>query len=211
MPSKNRIKQYAEDGHYHAYNRGVGKNLIFKESQDYLVFISYLKELLSPPVPPTEEEVRLMKYSYIKKNYHGEIELLAFCLMPNHFHLLLKQNQPRSIESFMRSLGIRYSGYFNKHHERVGHLFQDTYKGVLIQNDEYLWWLSRYIHRNPAEFGGQDPLSSYPYSSYASYIGMSHPAWICPEMILGNFKDYRSFVEDEPKDIPEFIEDFYLE
>lgn len=211
MPSKNRIKQYAEDGHYHIYNRGVGKNLIFIEPQDYFVFISYLKELLLPPVLPTEDEIRLMKYSYIRKNFYGEIELIAFCLMPNHFHLLLKQNQSRSIEGFMRSLGIRYSAYFNKHHERVGHLFQDIYKGILVQNDEYLWWLTRYIHRNPNEFVNGDSIFNYPYSSCQSYVGTFCPGWIHPEMILANIGDYRKFVEDSPKETPEFIKDFYLE
>ena len=111
----------------------------------------------------------------------------------------------------MRSLFVRYSGYFNKHSKRIGHLFQDIYKGILIQNDEYLWWLSRYIHRNPIELLHGRPLGSYLHSSYSSYLGSSHPHWIHPEMITGNFKDYHSFVEDESQDIPDLLEDFYLE
>ena len=212
MPSRNKIKLYAQDGYYHLYNRGVGKQPIFLGEQDYFVFMSYLKEYLSPQVILTKEEGRLIKRRYLCKNYYGQIELLAFCLMPNHFHFLVKQTEPRVIENFMRSLFVRYSGYFNKNHSRVGHLFQDIYKGVLIQNEEYLWWLSRYIHRNPLEILDGKILEFYPYSSYRFYLGGSSPVWIQPERILKGVKDYQIFVENESKTaVPEFIEDLYLE
>lgn len=202
MPSRNKVKPYTENGYYHLYNRGVDRLPIFLSEQDYAVFISYLQEYLSPEVNT--------KRRYFCKNYYGQIELLAFCLMPNHFHLLIKQTGPRMIENFMRSLFVRYSGYFNKQHHRVGHLFQDIYKGVLVQQEEQLWWLSRYIHRNPLEILKGETLQSYPYSSYRYYFDDSSPIWINPE-ILGSIKDYRSFVENQPKDTPEFMEDFYLD
>lgn len=212
MASRNSLKKYAQDGYYHLYNRGVAKSEIFLEAQDYGIFLAYLKEYLSLPVPPTPEELRSMKYIYFRKNYSQEIELLAFCLMPNHFHLLLRQRKPRAIEFFMRSLLVRYASYFNKHHNRVGHLFQDVYKGILVDREEYLSWLSRYIHRNPLEIvGGVDGLASYPYSSYSAYIGMKTIRWINPQEILTEIHSYQEFVEGEEQTLPEDLISYILE
>lgn len=206
MPAKNSQKQYSENGYYHLYSRGVAKNEIFLDEQDYGVFLSYLKEYLSlkkdSPFNKGESfthgesffRPHRFFYQYQRKNYHGEIELLAFCLMPNHFHLLVKQKKFRSIESFMRSLLTRYSGYFNKQHRRVGHLFQGVYRGILVREEEYFWWLSRYIHRNPAELNNV-ALSSYPYSSYPAYLGMEKIDWLNTGEILEGIKDYERFVE----------------
>lgn len=203
VPSKNRIKHYVESGFYHLYNRGVDKKEIFIEEKDYSVFLSYLEEYLSPLVPPTEEEIKRGGRLYIRKNYHQKIELLAFVLMPNHFHLLLKQNESRAIEGFMRSLLTRYSGYFNKNHDRVGHLLQDAYKGVLVEDEKQFIWLSRYIHRNPFDLLKKGAiLSSFPYSSYPIYLGTNKPAWIKTDYILGGTKDYQDFVEGKQKEQP---------
>ena len=212
MPSKNSIKRYSENGYYHIYNRGVAKGEIFLSDQDYAVFLSYLKEYLLPPVPPTVEELMLMRYKYNRKNYHDSIDLICFCLMPNHFHLLLKQNEPRNIEGFMRSLSIRYAGYFNKHYERVGHVFQDVYTCTMIEQDEYLWWLSRYIHRNPLNIiKPGSGLANYLYSSYSTFLGQNSAKWINSAMILGVIKDYKSFVEDDKNRYPEKMVDLILD
>lgn len=210
MSAKNSIKQYEENGYYHIYNRGVAKNDIFSSEQDYGVFLHYLKEYLSPPKQLTPEEIRTMHTPYLLKNYYQEIELLSFCLMPNHFHLLIKQKQPRSVEGFMRSFGIRYSQYFNKAHNRVGTLYQGVYKGKLIKNDEYLWWLSRYIHRNPIKIINGQPLSQYGPSSYPTYLKKVKTLWVNSEIILSQVKNYQNFVEDE-KTEPEALTNFILE
>ena len=212
MVSRNSIKKYMSGGFYHLYNRGVAKNDVFLDDQDYKVFLHCLKEYLSQPTEPTEDEIRLMKYTYLRKNYHNKIELLSFCLMPNHFHLLIKQNDPRSIEYFMRSLLIRYSSYFNKRYNRVGHLFQDVYKGILIERESYFLWVSRYIHRNPLDLlKTNEQLCSYPYSSYPTYLGKLEIDWIKTEYILGNTKDYRNFVEGSDKKPPLGIDKYTLE
>ena len=209
VAAKNSLKIYAADGVYHIYNRGVAKNPIFLKEEDYAVFLSYLKEYLSPPVPLTIEELRLMDYTYERKNYYLEIQLIAYCLMPNHFHLLLRQRNSRSIESFMRSLLVRYSGYFNKHYDRVGHLFQGVYRGILVDREEYFLWLSRYIHRNPLEILVKGrTLSDYPYSSYPAYLGTKKISWIDTKDTLGLAGDYHEFVEgqkDEPTDLQSYI------
>lgn len=211
MPSKNSLKIYSKDGYYHLYNRGVAKNKIFLDEQDYAVFLSYLKEYLSPFIAPSEEELRHQGYVYFRKNYYQQIELLAFVLMPNHFHLLLKQNQPRSIEGFMRSLLTRYSGYFNKKYNRVGHLLQDVYKGILIDREEYFLWLSRYIHRNPMDLIKGGSLSAYPYSSYPTYLKLKRFDWINTNNILKQIKGYKRFVEESSEGVPEELPSYTLE
>ncbi len=217
MPAKNALKHYSENGYYHLYNRGVAKGPVFLDQQDYLVFMSFTKEYLSAPKIPTAEELLLMKTPYILKNYWHEITLLSFVLMPNHIHLLLKQKQSRSIESFMRSLFTRYVKYFNKKHDRVGHLFQDVYKGILVEKDEYLLWVSRYIHCNPQEIIlPNQVLTNYSFSSYSTYLGLQNQTWVDPSDILAQFKnkkDYQNFVEDneKEKDAPEMLSEFVLD
>ena len=199
MPAKNTLKPYATNGYYHLYNRGVDKNEVFLDDQDFSVFLSYLIEYLSPQVPPTIEELRSRDRFYVRKNYNQVIELLSYCLMPNHFHFQLKQKEPRAIEGFMRSLLGRYVVYFNRHHQRIGPLFQSVYKGVLIERENYFLWLSRYIHRNPLEIVKKEgSLADYPYSSYAVYLKLRKSDWVKSEVILATAgKDYKRFVEDE--------------
>lgn len=173
MPAKNSLKIYTPNSYYHLYNRGVEKRIIFIDEQDYHVFLSYLKEYLIP-----KDELALRKRladsntSYKEKdkilkalrmnNFSEEIFLVAYCLMPNHFHLLIKQSDELSIDRIMNSLGTRYTMYFNRKYKRVGPLYQDVYKAVLVRTDEQLLHLSRYIHRNPIELASQgDALRGY--------------------------------------------------
>lgn len=153
MPQKNAIKTYVEQGFYHVYNRGVEKRAIFEDPRDYAVFLGYLMAYLSPPEKDSPSPTKRTVLSYVPKNYHDTIELHAFALMPNHFHLLIKQTDERTMESFFRSLATRYSMYFNRHYGRVGGLFQGRYKAVIVTSDEQLVHLSRYIHMNPLSLG----------------------------------------------------------
>lgn len=215
MPARNVLKTYVEDSYYHIYNRGVEKRIIFSDDQDYNVFLGYLKEYLSPPVDPYQfrQELTFKGESFKgiprqPNNYSKEIDLLAYCLMPNHFHLLIKQNSSRSIENFMRSLLTRYSGYFNKRNKRVGSLFQGPYKAVLVDSDEYLLHLSSYIHLNPKEFT-DDLLNAH--SSYPEYLKKRKTSWIKPDLVLSFFSQstnvhlrgnntYQHFVGDDKVD-----------
>lgn len=212
MPSKNIIKQYAENSFYHVYNRGVEKRTIFEDEQDYKVFLKYLKDALSsPPSKTTLLKTITFKGATFKgitkqvKNFQKEIELIAYCLMPNHFHFLIKQHNKNSMKKFMTSLSTRYSMYFNKRHSRIGHLFQNNYKACLIKEDAYLLHLSRYIHLNPKrEFNN----IANAYSSYGEYLGIRNTSWINTEPILDFFKNksnqiinskhqtYQDFVEN---------------
>jgi putative transposase len=115
MPARNAIKEYIPDTYYHIYNRGVEKRKIFLDEQDYGVFLSYLKNLLS--VPKTKNR------SILDNNFSSEVTLLSYCLMSNHFHLLIKQKDAQAIGRMIKALCTRYSMYFNKKYDRVGKLF----------------------------------------------------------------------------------------
>ena len=206
MPSKNVVKQYIKGGIYHIYNRGVEKRTIFQDEEDYAVFLRFLKEYLLPPNHPDLEVLRQKSPRRIPINCHQDIELLSYCLMPNHFHLFVRQKSEEGLKGFMRALLTSYSIYFNSKYERVGPLFQGRYRAVLVQSDPYLLHLSRYIHLNPKELRTKDgPLYNYPYSSYPIYLGRRKCEWVNEKMILDIFgadcsksQDlYRDFVEDD--------------
>lgn len=164
MPQKNTVKTFTENGIYHAYNRGVEKRDIFIDEQDYAVFLHLLKYYLSPlEVKNVHPLLEFQNFSIVRPhplaNIEKEVELIAFCLMPNHFHLLLKQISIDGMTKLLRRILTTYSMYFNKRYKRVGHLFQGPYKAVLVQNDSYLLHLSRYIHLNPSELTRIIPVS----------------------------------------------------
>lgn len=183
MPSKNAIKQYVEDGIYHVYNRGVEKRIIFRSEADYAIFLKIIKNLLDP-----EERSQ--------PNFSKDVEILAYCLMPNHFHLMLKQLTIDGMTKFIKSLSTRYSMYFNTKYERTGPLFQGSYKAVLIQTNEQLIHLSRYIHLNPQKLRRR--FTVYPYSSYKYYSGEASSGWVKPNAVAELFdssKEYEEFLE----------------
>lgn len=209
MPAKNSLKQYLENGYYHIYNRGVEKRNIFQDEQDYGVFLSYLKEYLTPkneeelrfqlsdPNLTSKEKDRLLKL-LIMNNFYGEIDLLSYCLMPNHFHLEIHQNSLQSIDNFMNSLGTRYTMYFNKKYKRVGSLYQGVYKAVLIESDEQLLQLSRYLHKQALIFKNPrlqgEALRSWKEkqpSSFSDYLKLRNSSWVKTNEIL-NFFDNKS-------------------
>lgn len=208
MPSKNTIKIYIADGIYHVYNRGVEKRLIFLDEQDYKIFLYYLKSYLTPVNQQTKPPAGIRYLS--KFSLYNEIKLFAFCLMPNHFHLMLKQLTERAIIGFMKRLSNAYVEYFNKKYKRTGSLFQGRYKTALVDKDDYLLHLSRYIHINPLELFKNEKnkfkkLREYPYSSYSDYIGERNSEWISQKEIMDYFKSskdkfgfsaYQEFVEE---------------
>lgn len=139
----------------HVYNKAAGDTLFLAE-EDYMVFFKYLTEYLSP----LNEEAFRKEFTvngktfkgkgHLPKNYHGEIELLAFALMHDHFHLVLSQKKSRAVQQLMRSLSTRYSMYFNKKHNRKGSLFQGPYKSSIV-HDTHIGALIEYLHNHPTK------------------------------------------------------------
>lgn len=230
MPARNSRKSYMAGGYYHLYNRGVEKRKIFLDKQDYSVFLSYLKEYLSPKDEKSMlEKIGSQKITWPEKdkliqalkrnNFAESLTLLAYCLMPNHFHFFIKQKDNNTIDSFMNSLGTRYTMYFNKKYTRVGSLYQGVYKAVPITTHEQFLHLSRYIHRQALFLKGEAFLEKYP-SSYYEYLQKRNTSWIQPQEILTHFSEknpnlsYETFISkneyfDEPLISPFVIEDCY--
>ena len=228
VPSKNVVKIYEAGGYYHIYNRGVEKRQIFMDDMDYSVFISYLASYLSFPIPQDLQgwslQVDKVSPSKVPKNYFGEIKLLAYCLMPNHFHLMVKQESEHGIDHFMRSLLTKYVRYFNSKHKRVGPLFQGIYKAVRVENEYQFVYLSKYIHRNPIDLfackDGPCRLEDYKYSSYGNYLNMFRQDWVNIEEILGlfgsinrqiSYSNYKQFIDESSDSDFYFIKDVVLD
>lgn len=215
MPAKNALKEYVKGAYYHLYNRGVNKQNIFQDEQDYKTFLSYLKFYLTAPTLRGDSLKVQSPPSRQLNNYQDKISLISYCLMPNHFHLMIQQHSEDAINYFMRSLATKYVRYFNKKYSRIGPLFQGTYKAVRITNEYQFTYLTKYIHRNPLSLSTYKDsprrlchLSDYKYSSYPNYLGRFSQTWITKDDILTYFSktnsklSYQSFVEDpEPDDI----------
>ena len=220
MPDKNRIKPYVEGGFYHVYNRGVERRRIFLDDQDYRVFMHLLKYYLSDSQESKTHPLKdLTGFEPVRprplETLHGRVELHCYCLMPTHFHLLLKQIDKDGMQALLRRLLTTYALYFNRRYDRIGHLFQGVYKAALVDEDNYLLHLSRYIHQNPTLT--KRYLNQYPYSSYSDYIGEKKTPWLntdftldffkgtkSEELKLTNFANYKEFVEgydQEPEEI----------
>jgi putative transposase len=199
MPAKNSVREYVEGGYYHIYNRGVEKRTIFVDVQDYGVFLSYLKnyltekdqseiekELENRRLSPAQRDKIWLKLK--RANFYEKLSLAAYCLMPNHFHLLLQQTSKHAIKDFMRSLGIRYTMYFNKKYKRVGSLFQGVFKAVLIESDEQLMEVSRYIHKQAISMPCEMLHGTQP-CSYEDFSGKRKTEWLKPDTILEYFEN----------------------
>lgn len=195
MPYRETI--FYKGNYFHVFCRGNEKRDIFIESGDYERFLSKMKE-----------------YRIIH-----QISIISYCLMPNHFHLLLRQDANKAISYFMHRLTVSYAMYFNKHYHRVGHLFQGSFKAKLIRDDAYILQLSRYIHSNPREIvSSKTKLENYPWSSYPEYLNLDINGVCEKEIVLQHFnadqpqEAYKSFVEDiAPQSFSPNIQDLTLE
>lgn len=209
---------FLKNSFYHIYNRGVDKRMIFEEDLDYLRFLFLLLTLQSntPLIKPDRLISRWFKiYKKGERLHVNEIvdgswlqqimqsrkaSLIAFALMPNHFHLLLQAQQSDGISSYMQRVLNSYTKFFNTKYERSGHLFQGPFQAVEITSTEQMEYVSAYIHRNPREIKGWTTKEHlYPWSSYQDYIEENR--WdqlLAVELIFDKFKtkkEYDSFVK----------------
>lgn len=185
MPSRNIIRIDDALSYYHVYARGSNKETVFFEAADFIYFERLLARYLSP-TKVTDK----MGITY--PNYRKDIELLAYCLMNNHFHLLVYQENSGALSRFMQSLLTSYSRYFNLKYKRTGSVFESRYKSAKIDSQSYLEHISRYIHLNPRYW------LRYPYSSLVKYGSGDFP-WLQPKKITDLFistKSYLTFLED---------------
>lgn len=180
----NKQISYGANNYYHAFNRGVEKRTIFIDEQDYFFFLSLLARYLG------DEEVRNSS-GILYANYSESVELLAYALMPNHFHLLFYMKDDDGLRELMHDISTSYARYFNDKYKRVGPLFQGRFKASLIIQESYLQHISRYIHLNPKDW------RTNPYTSLPYWLGEKHAAWLTPDRLLPESPhQYLAFVED---------------
>ena len=181
MPQKNTTREFAEDSYYHVYNRGWNKQAIFRDEDDYSFFESLLGRHLS-----VEEKSDAKGRPY--KHLRDDIQLNAYCLMENHFHLLIHQDTPDGLTELMLSVMTSYTMYFNKKYQQKGTLFESRYKAVRIENDAQFMHISRYIHLNHYDF------RVWSHSSYEDYLYGARD-WLDVAPILELFPSREAYVE----------------
>jgi REP element-mobilizing transposase RayT len=183
MPRTRRLK--SETGIYHVVLRGINKQTIFEDEEDNEMFLLTLDQ-------------------YKQKSGY---KLLAYCLMGNHVHLLMKTEDETLGQCFKR-IGASYVYWYNMKYYRVGHLFQDRYKSEAVETDDYFKAVIRYIHRNPLKAGMVKRLEDYTWSSYREYLGLNDTLYVDKDFVLKRFnevqaqaiKDFQAFNEIENDD-----------
>ena len=164
--------------YYHIYNRGVEKRNIFLRKNHWGKFLQYLQKYCLPE--------------------YGEV--LAYCLMPNHYHLIVFVNTEDFGSTVMMPLAMAYAKAINKELRRPGHLFQGTYQAKRIISTEQLIHLSQYVHLNPVVAGFVESPEDWAYSSYREYIGLRDGSLPNTSIILADFVDateYQAYVEQK--------------
>lgn len=185
MPAKNTLKIDVPESYYHVFARGVAKQLIFLDDDDY----SYFRHLFARYLSLNQT---ISKAGVAYPHLRGQIELLAYCQMRNHFHLLVYQQNQSSLATLMRGIMTAYSKYFNLKYKRTGPVFETRYKAVRITTDAHLMHITRYIHLNPRYY------KKYQHSSYQEYVDGVQSAWLQPDKIQDLFpspKAYAAFCE----------------
>jgi putative transposase len=153
---------------YHVYNRGTDKRDIFLDKKDYERFLALLYVCNgTKPVQLNNYKGLTLEELLISEKGEGLVDIAAYCLMENHFHLLLHQRIEGGISKFMQKLITGYTMYFNTKYKRSGVLFQGKFKSQHAGEDRYLKYLLSYIHLNPPTY------ATYPYSSYLDFIGVN--------------------------------------
>lgn len=193
-----RITPLVTGDYYHVFNRGSDKRNIYTQPRDYARFqktFYYYK--FSGPKPKFSQFTKANLFKPFKNE--KLVEILCFCLMPNHFHFLIKQLKDNGISNFLSQLSNSYTKYFNIKYNRVGALLQGSFKVVRIETEEQLIHVSRYIHLNPVVSGLVNKPEDYKWSSYSEYITQN--SFYCSiNEIMGIFKTsntYKKFVDDQ--------------
>jgi len=194
---KNRdYKKFTTGEIYHIYNRGNNRENIFHDKTDYKSFMFRVGSLLGlKPIELVENELSKTPCSRIRLTMKpGFFKLHSFCLMPNHFHLLIEQCGEISISNFMLRLSTSFSMYMNIKYKRVGHVFQDQFKSVLIGSNSQLMWTSSYIHMNPVKSKLVHDPSDYIWSSYKDFIDERYTNFLEKKLIkeiFGNIENLK--------------------
>lgn len=193
-------KEVLEIGYiYHIFNKSIAEYKIFNNHEEFSRMIELIRYYQTNNLKP-----RYSKFIELQKpplmavaNSDKLVDIIAYCLMPTHIHLILKQLKKDGISIFVGNILNSYTRYFNTKHKRKGPLWESKFKGVLIDKDEQLFHLTRYIHLNPVTAYLIDKPEDWQFSSYKEYLGEAKDR-ICKYDDILDIKrdDYREFVED---------------
>ncbi len=224
--------------YYHIYNRGVDKRNIFEDKNDLWRFVKGILIFNRPEVVgsirdelneshekktgrnPVSAGFDNVDFSRLVKEGGELIEIIAVCLNPNHFHLLVKQISDNGISKFMHKLGLGYTKYFNIKNERTGSLFQGRFKAKYIEHDDALTYVSAYINKNDKIHGINGRGKELVFSSWSEYCGENKIVNICEgkDKVLGQFQsieDYKKYAKKVAKESKklkqEKRQEYYLE
>ena len=193
---------------YHVFNRTQNKEPVFVNKSDCMRFIDTLNyyQYENPPVKLSYflSFGRDKRENIIKELSKTEklINIITYCLMPNHFHLLVRQEKDGGISRFLSLFQNSFTKYRNTKHKRDGHVFRGQFKAVRIEDDEQFMHVHRYIHLNPyASFVVKsfEKLESYPFSSLPEFLGLK-VGFCTKDLILSNFKEvksYKKFIQNQ--------------
>ncbi len=186
------MRKFKAGQYYHIYNRGINRQPIFFCDENWGFFIKRLREYCSPEF----------------------IDMVAYCLMPTHYHLMVYLKTDELSSKIMQPFTISYTKAVNRQQERTGPVFEGRFKALLIDKDEYLLHLSRYIHLNPVIAGRVEYPAEWMFSSYRDYIGLRQGTFPKTDFILSQFSSrqmYAKFVESYVKDDRKRIEHLMMD
>lgn len=219
-------RHLGEGEYYHLYNRGIGKANIFRDEGDRKRFLFSL--LYSQSSLQFKNLARVVKEHHPETGFPVEaddlqkvletrgVELVCFCLMPNHFHLIVREKIEGGIASYMQRIQLAHTRYMNTKYETSGHLFESRYKAVHIEDNNQLLYLSAYIHKNPRELKAwKEKYFDYPWSSLQDYTtanrwgGLLEADIIAEQFLAETNSNYADFVRTSTaKDFEEVAVDF---
>jgi REP element-mobilizing transposase RayT len=195
-------KNFSKGGIYHLYNRGDNKEIIFRDEQDYRAFLFRLGLGLGiekgdlNKCEITKSPKSRIRISSLKPD---SFNLHAFCLMPNHIHLLIEQCGDESISKLLSRVFTSFSKYINLKHKRIGHVFQDKFKSVLIKTNPQLMLISSYIHMNPVKDSLINKPEEYKWSSYCDFIIDRKNPTVHKQFLTEVFGSTRNFINENTK------------
>lgn len=191
-------KKFATGTIVHIYNRGNNREKIFHDEQDYKAFVFRIGLALGFEEKELFHQLCHRPYSRIRitDTQKGDFKLYAFCLIPNHFHLLIEQCGDVPISKIISKICTSYAKYINKKYKRVGHVFQDCFKAVTIESSSQLMWTSAYIHMNAVKDGVVKHPSEYIWSSYNDYVSDRNLPIIYTDFLISLFGGKNNFKKE---------------
>lgn len=205
MPSKYIVRNFSE-GTYHIYNKSIDE-FMFQDSDDYKTFLFYIYVYLRP-IKNVKQAYPKLPFRLEINNLSAEIDAFSYCLLPDHYHLLLRQVNKDSIPKLMKQLSNAYTEYYNKKYNRKGRLMHGRYRAAAVENDSQIIELSRLIHYHPQISHDINPIN-YEWSSLREYLDNSLDTFCNKRLILSFYssvKQYKDYVLSTGNEIDKVIE-----